>query len=163
MTKVIRMVSIVKIEKAILSAGKRLLKSIRFGTKDGQQSFEAMPYGIDSSPISGMKAIYASTGTSGKSVIIGYINQSQLAEEGETRIFSSGGEIWLRTNGTCEILGTGNFLVKFNELEAAFNQLKNDFNSHTHLDPVSGALPPPTTPSLANVSGAKAENVKTGN
>jgi hypothetical protein len=155
------MVSIVKIENAILSAGKRLLKSIRFGTKDGKQSFESMPYGVDSSPISGMKAIYASTGTSGKSVIIGYINTNQVAEEGETRIFSSGGEIWLRTNGTCEILGTGNFLVKFNELETAFNQLKSDFNNHVHLDPISGALPPPTTPSAANMGGAKATKIKT--
>lgn len=158
------MVSIVKIENAILSAGnigKRLIKSIRFGTKDGKQSFESMPYGVDSSPIDGMKAIYASTGTSGKSVVIGYINTNQVAEEGETRIFSSGGEIWLRTDGTCEILGTGNFLVKFNEMETAFNQLKNDFNTHVHLDPLSGALPPPTTPSTANMSGAKAVNIKT--
>jgi hypothetical protein len=157
------MVSIVKIETALIEAGRRILKAIRFGTKDGKQSFEAMPYGIDSSPIKGMRAIYAPTGTSGKSVIIGYINTDQIAEEGETRIFSSGGEIWLRTNGTCEILGTGNFLVKFNELETAFNQLKTDFNTHTHIDPVSGSLPPPTTPSIANVSEAKAGNIKTGN
>jgi len=42
-------------------------------------------------------------------------------------------------------------VTKLNNIEKAFNQHITEFNTHTHLDPVSGSLPAPTTSSTLNL------------
>jgi len=80
---------------------------------------------------------------------------------GERRVYSQDGgarkaTIYWRTDGQLELNGTGDFAVRFNALETAFNQLKSDFDSHAgHF---SGEVVP--TPSTADVSGAKVDTIE---
>lgn len=168
--------------EAIVEAGRRILKVDLFaGAKTAD---EVAPFGDDSSPLPELTAIYAKSSEIGDNFIIGYINTQQLAELGEKRIYSlrSNGAlsfaVHLKNDGTCEIGGSGNFFVKFNELETAFNQLKSDFdalvttyNAHTHTTtatvgstPAVGVIAATTSQgsqSTADISPAKAENIKT--
>lgn len=144
------------------------VKVYRLGLSDVREAIQAAPYGTDSVPIKDMVAVFASTGEKGKDVIIGYLNKSKVAELGEYRIFSTGSTgqikvyIHLKNDGTAEFNGTGDFLVKYNELKSGFDQLKDDFNAFlTHVHGGSGSPPaPPVTPSIANISGSKIEWAK---
>ena len=153
---------------------RRIIKVLGMGKKDIQTPYESMPYGMDSNPIKGMVALQANTGEMGKTAIIGYINVNQLAKIGENRLYSTdeGGTekayIWLRNDENIEIGGDSDFMVRYSELETAFNQLKQDFNTHIHTTTatvgptaVPGVLTPPTVTSSADISGAKIEDIKT--
>lgn len=134
-----------------------------------ETGIEAGPYGTDSNPIAGMDAIYAETADKGKQVIIGYINRNQLAGPGEYRTYSTDSDgnvkfsIWLKADGTCEIGGNTKHMTRFEELESGFNTLKSDFNAHVHpgVTPGGSSTGPIVTPSTADISGAKIEEVKT--
>ena len=54
------------ISSEIDNTKRRIVKFLRYGKSDVQTSFEAMPFGIDSSPTKDMIAIYAPTGENGK-------------------------------------------------------------------------------------------------
>jgi hypothetical protein len=146
-----------------------------------QTPFQALPHGIDSNPVKDMIAVYSETTEKGKPVVIGYLNPDQLAEVGGTRLYStdSDGEvqfaIYLRADGTCEVGGDADNMVRYSELETAFNQLKSDFdalvsdyNSHTHIVPqapsgnTTSQTPIPTgSPSTADITPAKINEIKT--
>lgn len=167
----------VKVISSLIESGIRKIKYLRFGKYDVQESREAMPWGVDSCPIQDAIAIYAPTGDKGKAVIIGYINRQQLADVGETRIYSTdtSGEvamyIHMKNDGTSEFGGTGDFLARFNELKSGFDELKSDFNSfvttkfNTHTHGETGGTtttPAPTgTPSTASIDNAKIEEFET--
>lgn len=160
---------------------RRIIKFLRFGNSDVQTSFQAGPYGVDSNPVKDVIAIYAPTSEKGKTVIIGYINKNQLAKVGEHRIFSTDAEgneatyLYLKDDGTMEIGGASDWMVRFSELEAAFNEFLDDYNNHTHpgvIVAVTGGSGAPAvgtpgntattdTPSTADISGAKIEEIKT--
>ena len=55
------------------------------------------------------------------------------------------------------MLGDSDFMVRFSELKAGFDQLKSDFNTHSHT--AHGT--PPTTPSTASVDSCKIDEIKT--
>jgi len=80
---------------------------------------------------------------------------------GERRVYSQDGgvrkaTIYWRADGQLELNGTGDHAVRFAALETAFNQLKSDFDSHGgHF---SGEVVP--TPSTADISGAKINNIE---
>ena len=118
----------------------------------------------------------------GNEVIIGYIHKSQISEPGEIRIFSTDDNgddqisLHLKKDGTAEFGGDSDFMVRYSALETAFNELKSDFNSlvakhNTHVHPfvglavgVPGFTTPTTTtetPSIADISGAKIDEIKT--
>lgn len=147
---------------------------------------EISPYGIDSNPIDGMVAVYARTEADGDEVFIGYINKNRLADIGEVRLFSTDSSgtlkayVWLKNNGTLELLGNTDNAVRYSKLELAFNQLKSDFNalvtaynSHVHVivNAVPLATPPGVvtstatvttgTPSSADITPAKINEIKT--
>lgn len=143
---------------------------------------QAGAYGTDAQPIEDCIAIYAQTGVKGKTVIIGYINKNAVAGVGEHRLFSTDADgvvkfyIHLKNDGTCEIGGNADNMVRYSKLEEAFNQLKSDhdalvtaFNAHMHPTAGTGAPSPPTpipnsipaTPSTADISDAKIEEIKT--
>lgn len=174
--------NIVKVISTRIQQGRQLVKFLRYGNSDVLECVESSPYGIDSNPIRDMVAIYAKTNAVDSDVLIGYINKNRLSEVGENRLFSTdeNGElstfIWLKNDGTMEIGGNTDNMVRFSELQTAFNDLKqsvNDlttaFNTHTHATAVPG--PPvvptpvpgviPATPPTADVSGAKIEEIKT--
>ena len=152
------------------------------GKSDVQECRQVAPYGSDSNPVKDMVAIYAPTGEDGKNVILGYVNKDQIADVGENRQFSTdeNGDLsfylHLKNDGTAEFGGNTRTMVRYQELESAFNQLKSDFNtlvtaynSHTHpyvgLAPAAPGNTTPTTSSgstsSADISGAEITEIKT--
>jgi len=79
------MITFAKIKSATFELGKRILKFEEFGAKTASES---MPFGIDSNPIENMIAIHSTTSNNAESVIIGYINKNQIADIGESRMYS---------------------------------------------------------------------------
>lgn len=174
------MLNLVKIlSTSVDSLNRRVVKFLRLGKSDVQTSQQVAPYGTDSNPIADMVAVYAPTEEKGKTVIIGYLNKNQLAAAGEYRIFSTDADgnlstyIWLKADETMEIGGDTDNMVRFSELETAFNQLKSDFNdlvtaynTHVHSGVTTGSGssgPTPTqgTASTADISPAKIDEIKT--
>lgn len=143
------------------------------GRADIQESYESAPYGFDSVPVKDLRAIHAETGEKGKTVVIGYINVKQLAslKPGEVRIFSTDKDgnlkidIRLKDDGTIEMGGTGDFMVRFDELKTGFDKLKSDFNGFlTHVHGAAGTPPVPVVlPSTASIDDAKIDEIKTTN
>lgn len=166
------------ISTEIDSLNRRVVKFLRFGKSDIQTSFETSSCGIDSNPIKDMIAVYVETATKGQTVIIGYINKKQLAAVGELRLYSTnetGVEkfyTWLKNDGTMEIGGDSDNMVRYSKLEDAFNELKADFNSfitayntHVHVGVTSGfassGTTTPGTQSTADITPAKIDEIKT--
>lgn len=153
------------------------VKFLRKGKSDVRECLEVSSYGDDSNPIKDMVALYAPTDEAGRDYIVGYINKNRLAQVGEKRIFSTDADgvlstyIWLKNDETMEIGGNTDFMVRYSALETAFNQLKTDFNNlvtsfnaHMHPTAATGPPSPPTvsgSPSSADISGAKIEEIKT--
>lgn len=164
---------------------KRLKVKVTNGAQDVRTAIESSPYGFESNPIEGMIALYAKSEVDGKEAIVGYFNVERIAQVGESRIYSTDKngtlKMWLhlKNNGTAEFGGNTKHMVRYEELETAFNQLRSDFNSlvskynsHTHAyvapllpAPVqpgaTGPVPVPQSPSAADVSGAKITQIKT--
>ncbi len=155
----------------------RTIKVKRYGKNDIRTPDEASAYGIDSNPVKDMRAIYIQGTDDENDVIIGYINKNQKAKVGEIRLFSTtstGTEkfyVWLRDSGEIEIGGDTNWGVKYTELKAELDKLKQDHNTlatahDTHLHQVlSIPTTPPTAPSNAtnasDFSKAKNDKIKT--
>jgi hypothetical protein len=173
-------VNIVKIISTEIDSFKRRIgKFLLYGRSDIRTAYEALPYGFDSNPISGMRAVYAETGRNGDTVLIGYLNVNQMADPGEVRIFSTDSNgnqkfyIWLKANGTMELGGSVDNAVRYSKLAIAFNQLKSDFNNHitaynTHVhagvtsgSSSSGPTPVPGVQSSADITPAKINEIKT--
>lgn len=180
------MLYVVKIlSSSIDLAKRRVVKFLRLGSDDVQTSLQVGPFGVDSNAPKDMIAIYGATSEKGKTVIIGYVNKNALAEVGGYRTFStdSNGEVksvvYLRSDGSIEINGTDDNLVRYAKLKEGFDALKADFNSlvtaynsHIHITtatvgptPTPGAIAPTTstgTASTAQITGSKCDTLKTG-
>lgn len=174
------MINTVKvISTELLEFGRRVVKVLRNGTADVRTASQATPFGVDSSPIKGMRAIFAKSEERGRSVIIGYLNDNMMAEDGETRLFSleSNGQLstylWLKKDGTILIGGDQKNMVRFQELKDGFEELKTDlndliskFNTHVHSGVstgggVSGVTTTTDTASNASIDSAKIDQIKT--
>ena len=171
------MIQLVKIiSTRIDSANRRLVKFFRFGKDDVQEVLNASASGDDSPPTENMRGIYVQTSQVGTPVLVGYINDKQTAKPGEKRIFATdqNGNVllhfYMKNDSTIELGGTGNYAVKFNELEAQFNELNSKFNSfvtsyNLHVHPISGPATSATTStailSNANISLAKNNKIQT--
>jgi hypothetical protein len=127
------MINLVKIISNSVVSGKRILKFLKYGLSDVRTAPESAPWGIDCNAPKDAIAVYVKTEHNGDDVIIGYINRNQLAEIGGLRLYSENGYMYLRQNGNLELLGNSNFAVKYNELETAFNEVKNDLNTLKNL------------------------------
>lgn len=164
------MITLVRIQKVAAD----FIKLLRFGKSDVQTSSQVSNWGIDSKPVKGTLAVHSDTQERGESVCLGVIKEFTKTKEGELRLYctdESGTEkfeIYLRNDGKVEFNGTGNFLVKYNELKSGFDQLKSDFNGlvalyNAHIHPVSGASTLVTTsidtPSTADISGSKNDSL----
>jgi hypothetical protein len=151
---------------------RRVVKVLRSGKSDVQTAFEAAPFGIDSNPLKDMIALYAPTTEKGKTVIIGYLRASQLkAAIGETRLYSTDGNgtektfLWLKNDGTIEVGGSTDFMVRYSKLEEAFNDLKDKWNTFANAyspgGPSTQGAPISATASNADISQCKIEQIKT--
>lgn len=172
------------ISTEVVEAGRRVIKILGLGKGDVQTPIQAAPFGSDANPPAGLRAIYAPTGNKGDTFVIGFINLDQIAEVGENRLFSTDEDgnlsidIRLRNDGTAEIGGDVDNMVRYSKLEESFNELKGDlndhitdYNGHTHITTatvgptaVPGIIAPTTSlssPSLADITPAKIEEIKT--
>lgn len=135
------MITLSKIKSVSIEAKQRILKVLQYGPKTAN---ECGPFGLDSSPLENYTAIYAETANVGESLIIGYIQKRQLAEQGESRLFSldSNGllkaEIFCKANGTILLNGGGFSSVRYENLNNELQQLKNGIN--TELSKVQTAI-----------------------
>lgn len=113
---------------------RRVIKVLSFGRGGARTALEASPYGIDSNPIKDMQAIYSITTDNSKPVIIGYINKNQKAEPGEIRHYSTdenGDEkfyTWLKSDGTMEMGGVNDFMVRYIKLNAGLQNQVSEIN-----------------------------------
>ena len=183
------MIAILTTAGTALSNAKRKIKAVLFGKDDVREASESMPWGYDGNPINGVNGVYCNTTTVGSPVIVGYINNKQKAETGESRIFATNSSgtfkynVWLRSDGTVLIGDSDtpasytNFLTKFNELKTGFDLLRTEvnalvtsYNGHTHLylpppiplAAIPTATPIPTgVPATATIDSSKATKIKT--
>lgn len=171
---------------SLVERGFRRIKVLINGRSDVQPTYQAMPFGMDGVPPDGTRAIYADTGEKGRNLLLGYINTTQLAalQSGENYIYSTDTSgslaafMKLNNDSTIDILGTGDFLVRYNELEIGFNQLRTDlnalitaYNAHVHIttatvgpSAVPGVLSPTVsqaTASTADISAAQITELRT--
>jgi hypothetical protein len=160
------MITFSKLKSSTIDQGKRILKVLQFGAKTANESG---PFGVDSSPIENMTAIFSETSNAGESVIIGYINKSQLSEPGETRLFSMDNtgvlkaELWLKNDGSIIMNGGGFSAVRFENLNAKLSQEVTDIN--TELTKISAAISNLggvyiTAPISLDISNCESETIK---
>lgn len=152
------------------STGRRIVKGYLLGNTP-ETAFEAGPFGLDSNPVKNKIAIYAKGRENGKMFVVGYINIDQVAEVGETRLFSTDADgelkfhIWLHSDGTAEIGGNTDNAVRYSKLEEAFNELQGKFNDFVDAyvpgGPSSVGLPAVAERSEADITKAKIEEIKT--
>lgn len=174
-----KMLNFVKVISTRIEDGKRFIKFLRYGKYDVQESVESLPFGIDSNSPKDWIAVYATTGEIGQTTIVGYINKRQISDVGEFRIYSLDSEnvlatyIHLKNDGTMEIGGDTDFMVRFSELKSGFDRLKDDFNdhltnynTHVHAGVTVGAGSTAVTtsvspPSGASIDASKIDEIKT--
>jgi len=144
---------------------------------------QSNPFGFDSNVPKEIVAVFADTSSKEEPVIVGYLYASALSDlnTGDSAMYSTDSEgkikstVKLRNDGTAEILGTGDYMVRFNELEKEYNKTK------AVLDSIISVLTPPINepgngaPSAfqaamnvavgakttGDISGAKIEELKT--
>jgi len=149
----------------------RVIKVFVKGRDDVRAAINASPHGIDSNPVKDMVAVYANGEVKGQQVILGYLNKEAIAEVGGSRIFSTNANgveqiaIYLRANGTIEVGGDSDFMVRYSALETAFNELQDKFNTFANAyvpgSPTTVGMPPAVLPSTANITLAKINEIKT--
>lgn len=141
------------------------IKVLRFGKSDVQTSEQAEPFGLHSKPIKEMLAAHAKTTNDSESLIIGYITKiTNETDEGETLVYSmdsSGtikGTIFLKDDGTIEVNGNTDNLVKYTGLNTPLQTFVTNLNSK--LSVAFTALGYTWMPELLNISTAKCNTIK---
>lgn len=140
----------------VRQATAEFIKVLRFGKKDIKTAAPILPAGIDSKPVNGDVALHGNTTNDTETVCFGYIRESVKTAEGETCVYSTNQagkrvlEFYMRRDGVAELGGNGDNLTSFDDLKKGFDQLKADFNAHTHAATV-GTTGPPSTPSSATI------------
>ena len=139
-----------------------LLLQVEVSDADDMQTVELMTHaGDESSPEDGARVLLVQVGPAWVVAIAADDLIPPGIAAGERRVYSQEGgsrkaSIYWCTDGQLELNGTGDYAVRFNALETAFNQLKAEFNAHAgHF---AGDLQP--TPSTADISGAKVDTVE---
>jgi hypothetical protein len=113
----------------------RIVKVLCLGKDDIREADEAAPFGIDSNPVANMIAVYAPTIDKSEAVIIGYLNAEQLAAPGEVRMYSTDADgkmkiyTWLKADGTMEIGGDADNMVRYTALNTAMQNFKTLINA----------------------------------
>jgi len=155
------MISLTRVKEAT----SEFIKVLRYGKSDVQTADSVSPFGIDSKPVKDQIAVFCKTSDVAQSVILGYLNNSDKTEEGEFRIYatdSDGSEVFdilLKNDGTCEIGGSGDFLVKYNGLNLDFQAFILELNTKlaAAFSAVGGSWPGITL----DISNGKIDNIKT--
>lgn len=150
---------------------RRIIKYLRYGKNDTQTSIEVGPAGVDSNPIEGMVALYASTPGTGDNYIIGYLQKDKIAAPGEYRIFSTDTDgalkayAWLKADGKIHLNGNDDNAVRYKPL----NQFNTDLKTFliTELGKIAtgitgvGGVYTPGSPSSLSVTDCKIDEILT--
>lgn len=163
-----RLMEKAKVKESFIENMFRKIKSLQ-GKNDIKNSATVNPFGFDSVPYEGVAAVR--TDTKSDTVIVGYIQVAfQDLEVGESVMFSKTKEgykatIVCRNSGNIELNGTGDFLVRFNELEKWVEKLALNIDNHTHTY-TPGTLAQAVTgmPAIKmpkDISKAKADTLET--
>lgn len=160
---------------------RRIVKYMGFG-KAAATSKQALPYGIDSSPIKDSRGICVDTAKYGYSYITGYVDQENKAATGEIRVFSTSATgtqmayIWAKSTGTIELNGAIHNPVRYLPLDTALQAESGLINTNlgailanlTQLNVAVGVLVPGSitapyviTPVTINITAAKIDDIKT--
>jgi hypothetical protein len=158
---------------------KKLMANVEISDSEDVQEIEVVSLpGIKIRPLEGNRTIIIKCGGGYKVSVAIDDNIDEEIEEGEVLIFgndngSISSSIKLLTDGTIEINSGSNFMVRYNELETAFNELKEkhnalalfvDSHAHTLVTPGSGNSGPVPAPSgatsSADITGSKIEEIK---
>lgn len=164
----IRLVKIISTE--LVERGRRLIKVLRLGKQDVQTPIQAGPFGSDVNPPPGVRGIYVRTGTKGDTFLVGFINIDQVAEVGENRQFATDEngalifEARMRNDGTYEIGGSADNLMRFTGLDTQMQKLSSDINAElvkiaSGITTGGGVYTP--APIGIDISSAKIEELKT--
>lgn len=164
------MIALTKVLDTMVKDTMRIVKALRFGRNDVVLAKQIAPFGVDSNPPEGMKAIYANTTLNGEQVIVGYVNKDVLAGVGETRVFSVDGDgavqayVWCKASGDINLNGSANNLVRYTQLNTAVqNDIVMFINTQLGLIAsgiaTAGGSYSPGTMSV-DISGAKVDTVK---
>lgn len=157
-----------KVKETFIEKAFRKIKALQ-GNNDVKNSCSVNPFGYDSVPYEGVANVR--TDTKGDTVVLGYIQVAfQDLKVGESVMFSKTKEgykatIICRKNGNIELNGTGDFLVRFNELEKWVGKLADNIDQHTHSyfpgTLAQAVTAQPSIPAPKDISKAKAESLET--
>lgn len=161
---------ITKLISTAIEKGVRIAKVLRLGDDDVQTAQDAAPWGIDGNPLPDTLAVYAETLDKGAPVIVGYINEEQLAGVGELRTYATDSEgnvvthVWLKNDGTMELGGNVDNAVRYGPLNDELQNLITFLNQQLALIAsgisAGGGSYSPGTAQL-DISGAKINEIKT--
>lgn len=154
----------------VKQATSEFIKVLRYGKSDVQTADPVLPHGIDSKPVVDDIAVYAKTNSSNQGIILGYLKNSDITAEGETRIYATDTngvlkfDIKLKNDATCELGGDADNAVRYSPVNTALNQQATDINTElgkisTAIASLGGAYTPATI--SIDISGAKIDEIKT--
>jgi hypothetical protein len=149
------------------------------GENDRRKFYLITPFGMDSNPPEGVKALTSDSKNKDDKFVMGFLNALKLDDlaPGEQIIFSAASDgsevkafIKLLNTGIMHLNGDADFLAGYTKLKEGFDQLKSDFNnlvtaynSHMHPTAATGPASPPTvsgTSSTASIDDSKKANLK---
>ncbi len=163
------MIRLAKHNESIIEKGYRILKTFGRSKRDVSTSYQVSSWGDDSCPLPNSDVAHAQTATD-DTVVLGVINKNPIAKAGEKRIFATDGAgdvvvaIYLKNDGTIEIAGNTDNVVKFSPLDTAMQGLIFDINEElvkiqAGITGVGGTYTP--TPLSLDLSEAKNDTIKT--
>lgn len=137
------MIALAKYKSSVLEQGKRILKSIGLGGS-AMTTKECYPFGFDSQALENWTAVYAETSNRDEAVVVGYINKTQLAAAGESRMYSldSSGQalafVHCKADGILQLNGADFDSVRFGPLDQGL-QAQNVL-IHAELTKIAAAI-----------------------
>lgn len=163
------MIALAKYFSAVIESGKRIIKSKGIGGSV-MTTKEVGPFGFDSQPPEGWTALYCKTSNADEDCILGYINKNQLAEMGESRMYSVNAQGEVQATIVCDASGrislNGNAYssVRFENLQTALNSQNTLINAElTKIATAINGIAPGAyivAPVSIDITTAKSENVK---
>ena len=132
-----------------------------------QESEVFAAHGIVSRPSKATRGIRIRLGNLGIVIASYTYGVAPPANPGAVKVYSTDedgteqGSHLIDDDGTHVFNGGEDWAVRYSALETAFNALRDDFNSHVHTGVESGAgsSGAPATPSTADITGAKVEEI----
>lgn len=159
-----------KLNLNIIEQGRRIIKGWTLTKRDVKTFYQVSPWGDDSAPVLDSDIVVSDTKVGDTRIVLGVISTDKKANAGEKRIFATDQDgntvvdIYLRNDGTVEIVGNTDNAVRYSALETAFNDLQDQWNAfanaYTPGSPTVLGTPPTATPSTGDIAASKIEEIK---